>query len=148
MSTPEKPNVAHDFDLDQVRTARLKPASERSFRLNGKTFVHRVAVPPEDVAEFRAFEAVDGDNKLAEVLDLTMSRCLEPSSAADWVIARAQRSENPITLYDMLDVVVWVVGQVGSRPTVPSEESSTSSTQSGAESTAPSGSAPAGESWD
>lgn len=142
------PDVARDFDTETMRTARLKPPVERSFRVAGRVFTHRVAVAPEALSEFRSFDNAQGDVVLAEVLDLTMSRVLEPDSAALWTEARKTAAENPITLLDMLDICVWVVAQISARPTVPSDESSTSSTPSGTSSTETSDSAPAGDSWD
>jgi hypothetical protein len=135
--------VAKDFDAEDARTARLKSENERTFRINGMNFVHRVAVAPEALNEFRAFQAEEGDTVLAQVLDLTATRLLEPESAARWVEARDPDSANPITIQDLLDVVVWLAAETAGRPTVPSSESSTSSTLPGTTSTADSDSTPA-----
>lgn len=141
-------DVSRDFDTEHSRSARLKPPAERSFRVAGRVFTHVVAVAPEALTEFREFKNEDGDVRLAEVLDLTMSRVLEPQSATSWAEARSAKSENPITLLDMLDISVWVVGQVAGRPTEESTDSSASSTEPGTPSTEPSASAPAEASWD
>lgn len=131
-----------DFDKDLARTARLKPPAERTFRVNGVDLVHRPAVGPEDVSEFHAYEPADGEARLIEVLDGTMERILEPGSVSAWRSLRKPGGENPVTAWDMLQIVSWAVGAVSGRPTEESTDSSPSSPQNGTPSMADSGDRP------
>ena len=64
-----------------------------------------------------------------------MSRLLEPESAERWAEARNPELPNPVTIRDMIDVVVWLAEVTAGRPTEPSSESSESSTSPGTPST-------------
>lgn len=122
-----------DTDHDARRAQRIAP-DNLEFTINGRTF-HVVSgyapdAPGEDaMAEWRAadFNALS-DPEFAALADRTISRFLKPGQGDAWSEARDPSAADPITGFDLVDVVTWLLEAVVNRPLVPSSESSTGST--------------------
>lgn len=122
-----------DTDHDARRAQRIDPENLQ-FTINGRTF-HVISgyapdAPGEDaMTEWRAADFGEmPDSEFAALADRTIQRFLKPGQEDDWALARAVDAPDPITGFDLVDVVTWLLEAVVNRPLVPSSASSTGST--------------------
>lgn len=122
-----------DTDHDARRSQRIDPENLQ-FTINGRTF-HVVSgyapdAPGEDAMhEWRSADFAElSDADFAALADRTIQRFLKPGQGDEWLAARAADAADPITGFDLVDVVTWLLEAVVNRPLAPSSESSTGST--------------------
>jgi hypothetical protein len=98
-----------------------KKTEEKTFRIDGDVFQAARAIPAEILAEF-ATKFSDVANTptssqfqvFAEALDLV----LLPESY-ELIRRRMKDKENPVELDQLSDIIVWLLGEYGLRPTQP-----------------------------
>lgn len=122
-----------DTDADARRAQRIDPENLQ-FTINGETFKVISGYAPEApgadaLAEWRGADFAElTDPEFAALADRTIAKFLKPGQTAAWERARSHEAENPITGFDLVDIVGWLIEAVVSRPLEPSSESSTGST--------------------
>lgn len=132
--------MPRNFDTDHdARRAQRIDADNLEFTINGRTF-HVISgyapdAPGEDaMSEWRAADFANlSDPDFAALADRTIVRFLKPGQEDDWREARAHDAEDPITGFDLVDVVTWLLEAVVNRPLEPSSASSNGSTSPTAE---------------
>jgi hypothetical protein len=122
-----------DTDPDARRAQRIAP-DNLTFTINGRTF-HVISGYAPDAPDGTALDewrdadlAALTDAEFAAVADRTILRFLKPGQEKDWAAARDPKSDNPITGFDLVDVVTWLLEAVVNRPLEPSSASSPGST--------------------
>lgn len=128
-------------DFDEARAEREK--AERTFKLGGETFVHRVAVAPEKILRWNqaSFGEIEMDEaKWIELYDETVLALIEPGQEEKWAKVRDQDAEHPIGMASLNAVIEWLFVEVSGRPTGPPSDSSDSRGGTGTTSTAASAS--------
>lgn len=127
-----------DTDHDARRAQRIAPEN-LEFTINGHTFQvisgYSPEAPGEDaLAEWRSADFGElSDADFAQVADRTIMRFLRPGQEAEWKAARAVEADDPITGFDLVDVVTWLLESVVNRPLELSSGSSPGSTDPTAE---------------
>jgi hypothetical protein len=122
-----------DTDHDARRAQRIAPEN-LVFTINGREFRVISGYSPEATSgdamdEWRAADFGElSDANFAALADRTIRRFLRPGQEADWEAARNPSAPDPITGYDLLDIVTWLLEAVVNRPLAPSSDSSTGST--------------------
>lgn len=116
------------------REERLK--GERSFKIGGETFTHRVAVAPEVIHPWlEASDTADSEADWLKILDETVVAMLEPGQEDKWRKVRDPEAENPITQLDLSALMRWLIEVTTGRPTGQPSDSSSGSDGSGTSST-------------
>lgn len=122
-----------DNDADARRAQRIDPENLQ-FTINGETFKVRSGYSPEApggdaLDEWRASDFGEMENdEFAALADRTIAKFLKPGQESAWERARAVECENPITDFDLVDVVTWLIEAVVNRPLELSSASSAGST--------------------
>lgn len=130
-----------DFDPDRI--GRQADEDTRTFKLGGETFVIRAAIRPDVLA---GYDDIGDDTSTVEtlrILDDLLVNLIEPDfgnngggiDATDRYLALRERTEDPIELTDILDVVNWVVEVYTARPTGKPSDSGTGRSGTGTPST-------------
>lgn len=133
-----------DSDADARRAQRLDPENLR-FQINGREFRVRSGYAPDApegtaLDEWRAADLGSlPDDEFAALADRTIGRFLRPGQEDEWKAARDPEAENPITGFDLVDVITWLLEAVVNRPLEQPSASSPGSTPT----TAPGSSSPA-----
>ena len=106
-------------NFDDDRAARA--AADRSFQIGGETFVMKVGVRPEVLADYEKLGSNDSAVESLKVIDTLILDFVETDGdAVDRYHAIRARDDDPITLRDMTDLVDWLVKeQTGRTPTLP-----------------------------
>lgn len=122
-----------DTDHDARRAQRIDPEN-LTFVINGRSFRVISGYAPDAPGENAMhewrnadFEAMP-DEEFASLADRTIVRFLKPGQEQEWRDARDPSAADPITGFDLVDVVTWLLEAVVNRPLVPSSASSTGST--------------------
>lgn len=110
-------------DFDEARRERLQ--RDRSFRIAGREFVYRPAVPPEALFGWFDMSADTPEAEAIATIDATIVEFLEPEYREAWREARDPDAENPITRDDMLELARWLLSEQAGRPTGQQSGSST-----------------------
>lgn len=122
-----------DTDHDARRAQRIAPEN-LEFTINGRTFKvisgYAPDAPGEDaLTEWRAADFGElSDADFAAIADRTIVRFLRPGQEDEWKKARSPDADDPITGFDLIDVVTWLLESVVNRPLAPSSGSSPGST--------------------
>jgi hypothetical protein len=122
-----------DFDNDPKarRAQRINPENLK-FTINGATF-HVISgyapdAPGDDaLTEWRAMDPDVSDADFAALADRTILRFLKPGQEQAWHDARRVDADNPITGFDLVDIVHWLIEAVVARPLELPSDSSTGS---------------------
>lgn len=105
-------------DFDQVREERRQ--ADRSFKIGGETFVRKVGVRPEVLAEYEKLEETTAATETLELIDGIVVDLIEDADGGhDRYRALRQREEDPLSLADMQEMVQWLVEEETGRPTQP-----------------------------
>lgn len=122
-------------DFDKAREERA--AEDRSFKIGGETFVLRSGVRPEIIA---AYDSIQEDSKASDVIQafdrLVLDLIVEDDDAAARWTALRERTEDPVTLDDLGELVKWAMEMMTSRPTQASSPSPRGREPTGTKSTA------------
>jgi hypothetical protein len=122
-----------DHDADSRRAQRIDPENLQ-FTINGETFKVVSGYAPEapgsdSLAEWRNTDFSElTDPEFGVLADRTIAKFLKPGQQAAWERARNPDVENPITGFDLVDIVGWLIESVVHRPLELSSGSSTGST--------------------
>lgn len=121
--------VAKDFDAAR----RERAAADRSFRLGGEVFVRKTGVRPEVLADYEKIETSgSAANTLAEIDKIVLQMTEDVDDGHARYTALRARDDDPVTLYDMTELVGWLIEEeTGRRPTQPPSSSSRSHTTTG-----------------
>jgi serine protease inhibitor len=107
-----------------------KPRPELDFRIDDDVFFPYPALPARVLVEFAmTFDGIDKDtsaDKQMEAMLSILERALTPDSYARFS-SRINSREKPIDLDQVNEVMEWMLGEYGLRPTQPSELSSNGS---------------------
>jgi hypothetical protein len=110
-------------DFDAVREQRAQ--EDRSFKIGGETFVRKVGVRPEVLAEYDQIGADTSATETLKIVDECILAMVEnhDGSHERWSALRT-REEDPVTLGDMQALVEWLIEEETERsPTQPSSPS-------------------------
>lgn len=110
-------------DFDEQR--RLRAEEDREFIVRGETFVRRVGVRPEIIAEWEEVQTLAPAEMLKAIDGIVLSLVVpDDDAAARWERVRALAGDDAITLVDMQQIVEWLIeAQTERRPTRPSSPS-------------------------
>lgn len=103
-------------DFDEARTARAPGDDERSFKLGGEVFTIRQAVRPEVLVTAVSITNESGMDHDVKALDETMHGLLEEEGRGRYTALR-ERESDPVTYFDLVDVVRWAMKVHTGRPT-------------------------------
>lgn len=103
-----------DFDEDRVGRDRTEP-----FKIGGVEFVARVNVRPEVVARWMDMDPATSSTEALAIVDQTVCAFLDAGDRVKWTALR-EREDDPVTDFDLVQLVVWLIRVAGSRPTVSS----------------------------
>jgi hypothetical protein len=117
----------HNFDTARQARAEAARAAPRTFQIGGETFVRRDSVRPEVLTAWEAVTPETPASETLEIVDTLVGEFLIGDGHSRWLALR-QRYDDPITLSDMMEVVVWLVQE---ETTFPTTEPSPSSDGSG-----------------
>ena len=98
-----------DFD-----EGRIAPASDRTFRIGGETFVRKATVRPEALLGWDGITPESKSTETLKVVDQLISDFV--TEPAKWRELR-QREEDPVSLQDMMKIVEWLIAGVTGFPT-------------------------------
>jgi hypothetical protein len=113
-------------NFDEARAARA--AEDRSFTIGGESFVRKVGVRPEVLADYENVDAAgSATDTLVEIDKIVLEMVEDVDDGHSRYRALRARTDDPITLLDMTDLVQWLIEeQTGRRPTPPPSPSSRS----------------------
>lgn len=124
-------------DFDTSRAARRRSEDQRTFKLAGETFIMKNGVRPEALA---GFDAITPDSPIIDMMAAWDELFLAMIEDRDGEAERRYRAlrdstVDPLTLEDLDEVVLWMMEEVGGRPTGSSSDSSDGREQTGTSST-------------
>lgn len=104
----------HDFDLERQE----RYTADREFKLGGEIFIRKPAVRPEVMI---AYEDMSMEASAAEslaVVDKTILSFIEDTNDAHARYqALRERDEDPVSIRDLNQLVVWLISESTKRPT-------------------------------
>ena len=102
-------------DFDIIRAEREN--ADRTFKIGGETFTFRPYVAPEHIIEMQM--AITDDEYLTAVDRILPAHLLEEGQEDKWMRARKENPQ-PLSIYDISQVINHIQAVVSGRPTVPS----------------------------
>lgn len=129
-------------DFDELR--REREQRERSFRIAGREFFFRPALPAAQYSLY--LELMDKMREgrwpegSFETLNETVLQLLEEESRDHWRVTIAENNGNPVSFEDIADVIDYCVAVQTARPTKPRSLSGSTGESGGTPSTDGSGS--------
>ena len=103
-------------DFDQKRKERA--SRDRSFTLGGETFTMRIGLRPEVLVPWEQLDETTAAGEVLQILDTIVLDFLEPydNQHDRWRTLR-ERTEDPVTLQDLQELVEWLIAEQTNRPT-------------------------------
>lgn len=124
--------MPHDFDV--VRAEREN--ADRKIIIGGEELEFRPYIYPEHIVKLQ--EALTDPEYLELVDRVVTEHLLEPGQQDKWKRARSPENPKPLSLYDMTQMINYVLAVASGRPTVPSSVFSISRSENGTGLTEPS----------
>lgn len=128
-------------NFDEVRKERQE--RERTFQIGGEAFTYRTDVTPEELMPWYRMSA--GDDLLSQEeqvarWDETVLLFLEAGQKKRWEKVRSARGAEALTLFDLSELIEWLVSELAARPTTQRSGSSRGSGSAGTGTTSKAGS--------
>ena len=103
-------------NFDEKRKARME--RDRTFQIGGETFVMRVGLRPEVLIPWEQLTEETSATEVLNILDSIVLDFLEPhEDAHQRYLDLRQRTEDPVTLTDLQELVEWLIAEQTGRPT-------------------------------
>jgi hypothetical protein len=124
-----------NFDTDSTtrRAQRIAP-DNLQFTIAGETFYIHSGFSPDSpqsnvLDEWRAVTGDTSDADFGRIADDVVLQFLTPGQEDKWKSVRDPSRPDPITGSDLVDIIIWLIEAVLSRPLASSSSSSTGSTE-------------------
>jgi hypothetical protein len=105
-----------NFDTARHERAEAARAAPRTFIIGGETFIRKPDVRPEVLTSWEAVTAETPASETLQIVDDLIGEFVTGDGASRWRKLRA-RYDDPITLADMMEVVMWLVQEETTFPT-------------------------------
>lgn len=135
-------------NFDEERAERY--SRDTTFKIGGETFKFRIGMRPELYAEItreyrESLGQVTPALEAIRIADHTIEGFLVDEEEINRWRALREREDDPITQWDMGQVIVFMLGEQMGRPTAAPSSTGNGRSETGQISTEPSSSAPAGQ---